>query len=344
MISGTTMCIKGNIPHVIDARGALLKFTGYDFVEIGRLPRSNVLPYNLESNDSDKWIHPNGFIVTDDGTFLVLVNNLLGNNAAGILENFPSGIWEFSEQNGFVHKYSITYATDSTLTDYGQNKLSAVGALANMNRYSTSAGRDGQYVAGVTYYTNASSTQTGVFFDNSIDTQQKYGYFVTSWINALQLKDTWNKICVKFKELVDGDEIILKYRIKEEDPIYIDITWNDTTSFHTTTDVDGYEGYEVEILQGVGSGKCFHVTTISGSSPWLVNLDETLSGATGTAKARLQRWKKIALIDRANIQSEKFTIPNCHSERIQIKCCMQFTGPGELHELIINNKGHTNLE
>lgn len=338
------MVVKGEIPYIIDARGALRKFTGYSFQDIGRLPRGNVLPYNLSTNDNDKWIHPNGLTVTEDDTFMVLVNNLLGDNAGSILENMPSGIWEFTEENGFVHRYSLSYTTDTTITDYGQNRLSAVGALSNMNKYTTSSTRNGQYVCGATYYSDASSTLTGLFYDDSSDIIQKNGYFVSSWFLASNLKDNWQKFGIRFREFLDSaDQIVLKYRTREADPIYIDITWNDTTSFHTTTDVDDYVGYEVEILQGVGSGKCFHISSISGFSPWKVNLDETLTGATGTAKARLQNWTKAKAITSQNVESSLYTI-GAAGERIQVKCCMQFTGDDELYELAVINSVNTKLE
>lgn len=339
-----SMIIDNDKPYIMDSNGILREFTGYSFKEIGKLPYKRTYPINSSSITGQKFIHQNGLIVSSRGTFLVLVNNKLGDSSSSILENFPSGIWEWSPKNGFVHKHSITYTSSSTITDYGQNTVLAVGALFEYNRYNTSSSRNGEYIAGVNYYSNASSSLFGIFYDDSNNTLQKYGYFVTSWLITTAIKDNWKKLAVRFRQLLDSsDKIILKYRRTEEAPIYIDITWNDTTSFHTTTDVDDYVGYEVEILQGVGSGKTFHVTSISGSSPWKMNLDETLTGATGTAKARLQNWKKAVSISNQNIESHVITIGEA-LERIQIKCCMQFTGDDELHELIVMNSQHTKLE
>lgn len=337
------MCIKDDKPFIIDSDGILREFTGYSFKEIGKLPYETVLPYNGQSSVNDRFIHPNGFQVTKEGNFIVLVNNLLGDSAGSILENMPSGIWEWSSQLGFVHKNSITYTSDTTITDYGQNRLSAVGALFIFDRYSTGATRNGQYLCGATYYTDATTTASGVFYNDSNDVLQKFGYFVTSWFQTNQIKEIWQKIALRFREFLTAtDKIIVKYRTRDDAPIYIDITWNDTVSFHTTTDISAYTGYEVEILQGVGSGKCFHIDSYSGSSPWKVNLDDTLTGATGTGKARLQNWKKVISETKQDVESNITTIEPM-SERIQVKCCMQFTGDNTLHELSIISKTHENM-
>lgn len=337
------MCIKDDKPFIIDSDGILREFTGYSFREIGRLPYKNVLPYNCQSEDNDRFIHPNGFQVTKEGNFVVLVNNLLGDSAGSILENMPSGLWEWSPTSGFVHKDSFTYTSDTTITDYGQNRVSAVGALLLLDRYNTGATRNGQYICGATYYTDATTTASGVFYNDSNDVLQKFGYFVTTWLQTNQIKEIWQKIALRFRELLSAtDKIIVKYRTRDDAPIYIDITWNDTVSFHTTTDISAYTGYEVEILQGVGSGKCFHIDSYSGSSPWKVNIDDTLVGATGTGKARLQNWKKVISETKQDVESNITTIEPM-SERIQVKCCMQFTGDDTLHELSIISRTHENM-
>lgn len=339
------MLIKDDIPWIMDARGALGRFTGYSFQEVGRLPRSSILPYNLSSNDNDRWIHPNGFIVTEDDTFLVLVNNKLGDNSASVLENMPSGIWEFSEKNGFVHKYSIGYTSDTTITDYGQQKVSVVGALANMNLFTTNASRNGQYVCGVTYFTDGSSTSDGLFYDDSNDTLQKIGYFITPWLLASEVNDYWTKLCLKYRQLLNSaDRIIVKKRTVELAPVYIDITWNDTSSFHTSTDMTAYDDtdYEVEIIQGVGSGRSFNIKNISSNNPWKVNIDGVMTGATGTAKARLQKWQKVVVIDNQDTESDVTELDDI-SMRVQLKVILQFTGEGEFYELVLINQAHENL-
>lgn len=336
------MCISNDIPYIMDTRGILLEYRGYGFEEIGRLPMDERLRLNTPITGNNGYIHPNGLIPTENGTFLALVNNSLvtGNP----LENMNAGVWEWSKENGFVHKMSMSYTESSTITDYGQGNLSAVGALIDMNRYSTSASRNGRYLAGATYYTDATTTASAVFYDDSNNTLQKAGYLVSSWKLSNVIKEKWEQIGMIFRELLGAtDKIILKYRTREDDPIYNTITWNDTSSFHINTDVDGCEGYEVEILQGVGAGRTFHITSISSSSPWRVNLDETFTGATGTAKARIQNWKKIVDVNQQSIESILKSIGSA-AERIQIKCWMLFTGNGEVYEISMGTDEHTKIK
>lgn len=339
------MYVKNDVPYIVDTRGILRQYTGNSFEEIGRLPYKDVLPYNNTTTGNGRFINPNGLISTKENTFLVLVNNLLGDNSGSILENIPSGIWEWSEENGFIHKYSLGYTTDTTITDYGQNRVSDVGALFEFNRYNTSASRNGRFIAGATYYTNATSTNSAIFYDDTNNTLQKYGYFVTTWMLSSGLQETWKKIAAKYRQFLDSeDKIIVKYRTREATPIYATTTWTLTNQFTTTTDLSSYVGYEVEVIQGTGSGKTAHITTVSGSGTYTVTLDEDFAGVSGTAKVRVQNWKKLFVVNDQTTESKIETLPNIHSERIQVKCCMQFTGEDELHELAIIKSQHTKLE
>ena len=340
------MCVKDNIPYIIDAEGALLRYTGTSFEEVDRLPRTNVLPYNLNTDDNDQWIHPNGMTVTPEGTIMVLINNVRGDNGATILENMPSGVWEWSEATGFVHKMALTYTSDTTITDYGQNRVSAVGALQYMNNYTTSASRNGKYLAGATIYTNSSSTVHAVFYDDSNNTLIKSGYLVSSWIQADAIQDTWQKVVAFYKKLLAStSRVYLKYRTTEVTPTEITLTWTTTTTFTTTTDVSTLVGYEVEVIQGTGSGRCAHITTVTGSGTYTVTIDEAIEGVSSTAKARIQNWTKYMTVvaDQTSEYkifgaSQSFTAP-----RVQFKCVMLFTGDDELFELAIVNKEHTKM-
>ena len=175
------------------------------------------------------------------------------------------------------------------------------------------------------------------------DTVQKFGYFVTTWISSQNIKDTWEKIYLKYRKFLDSsDKIIVKYRTTEASPIEISLTWDNNTSvFSTTTDVSSYVGYEVEIANGTGAGKCAHITSVSSfGSTYFVNLDETFTGVTtGTAKGRIQAWKKISSVSNQTSESNKMALTDgVHSERVQFKVCKQFTGEDELNKFIIVNK------
>lgn len=349
------MTLLNDIPYIMDANGVLRAFTGNSFQEVGRLPVTKEMLSSARSTFNERFIHPNGLISTKNGTILALINNLISDNAGSVNENMASGIWEWSQENGFVHKTSITYqpVATTTITDNGQNRVAKVGAIANTDIYSTSASGRGTMMCGAQYYTDASSTAFGLFVDAPIPTDnvtttesKKFGYFVTQWIQSPNLKEIWQKVAVKYRKLLDSsDRIIVKYRTTEASPSYVDITWVNTTSFTTTTDVSALTGYEVEIIQGTGSGKCAHITSVSYSAPnYTVNLDETFTGVTtGTAKARLQAWTKVLEVSDQVTESVMTTLGKI-SERIQLKVCMQFTGDGEVHEVILVNTANQKLE
>ncbi len=335
------------VVHVLDSNGALLAFTGSGFTEIGRLPLNRELLVNALGSNPVKYngfVHPNGMYFTRNGTFVVLVNNLVGDSAGTIKENLPSGIWEFHKETGFVHRQSPSYTAlgTTTVTDHGQNRVSQVGALCEPNLYSTSSSGKPTLICGAIYYTNASSTTTAILVDDPLDTTQKYGYFVTSWIPASQIKDSWERIILRYRKLLNsGDKIISKLRTSESASTEISLTWVNTTSFTTATDLTSSIGYEVEIIQGTGSGKCSHiVSAVNNAGTYTVVVDETYTGVTtGTAKARIQNWIKHMVVSDQATESKKQSTGKA-SERIQIKICMQFTGEDEFNELIVVNNPH----
>jgi len=338
-----------DVPYAMDSNGVLLKFNGVGFSEIGRLPIKTSLLTGASASTTERFIHPNGLAFTKNGTILANVNNL--NSDGTYNENFQAGIYEFDGKGGCVHVGSPSYTTSSTISDYGQTRISRVGALANMNIYSTSGTRNGTLAAGYTYYTNATSTNSAIFYDDSNNTLQKYGYFVTNWILSQNIQDEWQKIVIKYRQLLDSaDRIWLKYRIREAAPSSdVTITWTSTTTFTTTTNVSSYwtsgTGGEVEIVQGTGAGKCSHITSIvNNAGTYTVTVDETYTNATGTGKARFQSWNKITtVVDDQLTESTYFGIGKS-SERIQIKCCMQFAGDDEIYELSLINTEQTPLE
>lgn len=346
------MIIQDNIPYCMDSNGRFLKYTGSSFEEIGRLPCYNNLLSNLNTVINNRFIHPNGIVSTKNGTFLFAINN---NNEDGTVnESFPSGIWEFSLDKGFVHKHSFTYTPigSSTITDFGQNRISRIGGMAIVNIGFNTTQSNGTLLVGASYYTNASSTTNGIFYDDTNDTVQKKGYFVTTWIEADSIDEQFLRIWDTHRKFLNSnDKIVYKYRLYEDTPLYIDITWASTTTFTTTTDPTAYwtsaqqYGGEIEVLQGTGSSSCAHITNIvNNAGTYTVTLDTIITGVTnGTAKARLQSWIKVlpeitATIGSNNTGYTYGNLPIDDSEsRIQVKGCFTFTGNDELYRMIITS-------
>jgi hypothetical protein len=344
--------IENDSPVVMDANGILYDFNGSGFSERenGRLPlhKNQFLSY-VSNTANDRFIHPNGLVASHTGSVLALIsnrNNYLQGTTENVNENLPSGIWEHTRENGWVHKHSLTYLplASTSVTDYGQNRINRAGALAQIKIATGLA--TSSLICGATYYTNASSTTNGIFIEAPYPTNnatnpegQKASYFVTTKIESQNVQDTWEKLYVKHRRLLNSsDKIILKYRKTEATPIEISITWVNTTSFTTTTNVSALTGYEVEILQGTGSGRCVHIVSVSGSGTYTVTIDEAVTGVTtGTATARVQNWTKIGSISNLVKEFERFSIDQT-SNWIQLKCFMLFTGDNEIEELYLTNK------
>ncbi len=333
------MCVYKDIVYAMDSNGILQRFNGYTFEEIGRLPFVNKIP-------GTGFIGRNGLIPTKNGTILALINNLNSGSTASYQENIASGVWEWSEDFGFTHKFALSYTpagTLSSITDFGQNQIFGAGALYNVSDlFPNVSGRNGSILIGAGYYTNASTATSGIFIDDLDNTVIKKGYAVSTWFFSQEIQDKWTRLWATYRRLLTAnDSIVFKYRTSEVDPLYADITWVNTTSFTTTTNPSAYWqspqsfGGEVEVLQGTGSGSCAHITNIvNNAGTYTVTLDTPITGVTtGTAKVRFQAWiKLLPATAQEQINSwEQYQI-GASDIRIQLKVCCTFTGNGEFYK------------
>lgn len=332
--------IKNERVFAIDSNGVFLEFTGYAFKEIGRLPYNSFMPYNPNDSNNGRFIHPNGLLLTENNTILAFVDNRNYKGLGTINENFPSGVWELDLATGScTHKYSLSYnpISSSTVTDYGQNRINRVGAIASVD-IPTNSTTNGTIMLGATYYTDASATQSALFIDDFNDTIQKYGYFVTTKIFSQNILEMWQKIVPRFNSFASPDDITVKYRTSDEEPTEATITWLNNTSFTTTTDVSAYVvGDEVEGIQGTGSGMTSHITEITeDTGTYTVKLDRNHKAISGTAKVRFQKWKKI---EQSYSGSNQFV--ELHLDKpsmwVQLKVCMLATGNKELYDILLSN-------
>lgn len=359
------MTVLEDIPYAMDSEGRLLKYNGYSFAEVARLPINRTLLTNatylgnFQVPYNGRFIHANGLTATKNNSILALVNNLNEDSGQTITESLPSGIWECDlESKSFTHRYGFTLSTlaSATVTDFGQNRIVGSGALMlNTDARSSTAGR-GTILAGAKIYTNASDTLSGIFTDSPDDPTtdnegQKRGYFVTTFVESKDAEESWGRIWAMFRKFQAAtDNIVFKFRTSEETPVEATITWVNTTTFTTSTDVsaygptatgfDGHTGGEVEITQGTGSGATPHITNISvNGGTYTVTLDEPVTGVTtGTAKARFQKWVRIGDVYAVTQQTKSWSqlsISNANDYRIQIKCSMAWTGNGEFYRMVI---------
>jgi hypothetical protein len=349
--SGT---IVGNIPHIIDLNGKVMVFSGSSFVEKARLFKK--IPKLLTgANDQSnlRFIHPNGMTTDDEGRLLLLITN--ETEQQGLYEDtVPSGVYEYDPEIGLYHKYSLSYSPvgTTTVTDYGQTRLSITpGALFFNKTTDPDSATNGTLLAGAIVSTDANAGYSPqeyiVCINDTLDTTQKYGYFITSKIFSSSVEDTWKKIYAVYEKLLNStDKIVVKYRTSNDVPTEATITWLDTDTFTTNDDISGYvAGNEVQVIQGTGSGKSAHISSISESGgTYTVNLDDTFTGVTGTARALFSKWIKAGEITDANPKNwQALTTPMGNTNPyMQYKVCMQFTGKNEMYKTRVISSPNVN--
>lgn len=348
-----------NTPYAVDTFGRILRFVGYGFEEIARLPIGDALLQRATSSGgSGIFIHHNGMVSTTNNTLLISISNLNEDSGATVQENIQSGVWELDLSNGnLTHKHAFTLKDrgSTTITDYAQNRMAGVGAIKlNTFQADSSAGRS-SLIAGGTIYTDATTSKSAIFVEDPLQSgnAQKRPYLVTNWFTSDQIEDNWQKIWTVYRRfLSETDKMTFKYRFDEEAPIEATITWVDTTHFTTTTDItayyptatgfDGVYGGEVEVLAGTGSGACVHITNVTlNTGTYTVTIDNVVTGVTtGTAKARFQKWIKLLPEITGQVNSYAELPIGKNSTRIQIKCCMEFTGENEFHKFMLVSESH----
>ena len=343
--------IFNNIPYVLDANGKLLAYAGGSFKEVERVfKRSDVTFDGADSQTNIRFIHPNGMTVTDYGTILIFFSNeITVLNTENKEETVPSGVYEYDPNIGLYHKYSLSYSpvATTTVTDYGQPNLATAfsGAIMYHKSSNKALTDNGNVLMGARYHTSDdfAESEYGVFIDDTLDTTQKWGYFVTTKQLSSSVVDKWTSIYSVYNEFINStDKIVLKYKTKDDEPTNADITWTFGTTFTTTDNISAYvAGDEVQVVQGAGGGKSAHiVSVVLSSGTYTVTLDDSFTGVTGNAKVRLEKWIKLGEADASNAETQfkSMTIGNRNvAPWIKFKVCMQFTGKNELYKLRIIN-------
>lgn len=339
--SGAMACvIKDDIPYVMDSNGNLIAWNGGSFQVLTGFNRENhKLLTGILNTVTQRFIHPNGMSIVE-GKINMLINGVNNDNTGTIEDTIPSGVYEYDKEFGLVHKHSIGLTKlDDTISDFGQIKVARVGALQELNIPSDSANRNGCFYAGVQVYTDASSTRYQINYDDLIESLQKAGHLITTKIDSPNVDEVWQKVYLKVARfLTANDKMVVKYRTDDISNTEFTGTWTSTTTFTTTTNLSAYGvGAEVQVTQGIGSGKPSHITSITGSGTFTVTVDETYTGATGTFKATVDSWLKLGSL--SNQVSRYLECPiGKTSNWIQFKIWFTFTGrKNELEEILLVN-------
>ena len=343
-------CIVDGVPYIMDMNGRLLRFAGYSFVEVDKLPfEKPLLMDGARGKTNLRYIHPNGMTATDRNTILINVANQT--EAQGIFQdNAFAGVYEYDSQIGLYHKYG--YSTSpigaTTISDYGHPRIANSGAVYFSRSTNPSATSNGFILAGAEYYTdnNNGNTEFGIFTNDSLKTTQSFGFFVTPKTYSSSIQDTWKEVYAIYNEIINAaDKIVVKYRVREKNSLSAESNWLDSTSFTTTTDVSGFtEGDEVTVAQGIGAGQTMEIKSITASTnTYTVEVKENPQTSTGAATMLFNNWKKIgeATNDR-NLQYKQFTIrENNVSTWVQLKVELYLTD-NELHKIRLEDSKHIN--
>ncbi len=345
--AGALSCvIKNDVPHVIDSGGNYLIWNGGTFVKQTGFYRKNEKQlYGSAANLNNRFIHPNGMAVIDDEVnALVDLTNQDATLHNGTQEDCnPSGIWVFNQLTAVTgqlrHKFAVTLGkSGDTVKDYGQFKIRGAGGLAQL--VSTSNLGNGTILAGAAFFGDATTVKYGMFYEDTNDTIMKGGYFVSPIISSANLVDMWSKLfAFHEKYALATDRIIAKVRHVFDIPVEATITWRNTTSFVVTgVDLSLYKkGDEVDVLQGIGAGLVSHIVSIQAASAgaYIIKVDETYTGATGTSIVRFMKWKKLGLI-KDKVDFGQVAIGNA-AARIQMKIFMNWTGKNQLTKVVVIN-------
>lgn len=327
--AGTLACaILNDIPYVMDTDGRLLKFNGSTFSEIDRLPIKKTQLTRGVALNLTKWLHPNGMIAYK-GRINLLISNFKATNDEQTYENIPAGVWEYTPETGLYHKYSLSYSAvgSTNYTDYGQKTIIRPGAMyyAQINDFDNpDANRNGNLLMGALFYENATDYEGGIFIDDTIETTEQYGEIITPKYESDKIQDVWNDI---YASLSDVSDLKVFYRIADFERLSGTITWTSSTTFTTTTNIEPYLGYSMEIKRGTGAGLTTKVLSATYSSgTYTVTIEDEVDGATGTGVADFGLWIKV---DDTATSDDTFKNINIGktSNWIQFKICVFGTKP-----------------
>lgn len=240
-------------------------------------------------------------------------------------------------------------------TDFGQKYIGRSSALLPFSRII----EEPQFGSDLLWSGNVSSRTTSVtgLMGSTTPLITNRGYFITPKILSTQVTDHFNRVNLKFAPFkYETDAIIIKYRNFDDNnsdqflsSTQWKATWTSENTFTTTEpgmaaftpDAKGNYDYEVEFVQGGGSGYMSNITLIEESSgTYTVTLDEDYpyyqSGDTAYFIVRnWKRWKTITYGDSDAGQSFLNDQLGAEGKFIQFK--IELRGVGiKIEELLVN--------
>lgn len=313
--------------------------------------------------------------LTENTTYYVINTGATTFKAASSRANAAAGtaIDLTSAPSGF--SYGFVFVPES---DYGQLAGDSYGGIVTLagpqaNNTSTSFFTIFQkylFGTGGVPHTKAAADESDSF-QIVMDRFENRGYITFQWFFTPNVRETFEKLYVKARRLLDADaKIIVKYRISEAagfPQIFRDGnvnkigTWTvlgasssqftttaDLSALKTAFDADSVQGaYEIEIIAGAGSGYLAHVSAISlAAGTYTVTIDEPIRNAlvSDTFFFVIDNWLKLqtkdaemAITSASNPDYSEFPIAG-KSKKVQLR--LELRGfRVQLEELEIVNTG-----
>lgn len=342
--------VKGEIPYIFNRNGQLMRFTGGGFEEVAKLPiaytrtapqfdKANV--YLYDGFDLIFSVTPNGMDVID-GNINILINGSIEGFTPYTLDAMPSGIYEYDENIGLYHKYTLgTNRLTGTRTDFGNRIIRKAGALKNA--------WNGAIIAGFSAHIDNGSTLRHCIDVLSAGPHSR-SYIITPKLQTSGETQKWQRIWTKFRAKDSGDtsipnKLVVKYRTDEsvDSNFWSTITWTSTTTFTSTNSNTVGEGNwgtmsvgdEIEIARGTGSGIIAHVvSSVLDGSTYTITIDETIPDISVTgATVHVRNWKKISDITHSDTSPKSLPINTTAKSWIQFKIELRGFGTQDAIEL-----------
>lgn len=334
-------------PIILNSKGLILGYTGQGFSPLIRNGQTVALPcWEIEGaamvSDTTGRAVPRGMITGEDG---LIYMNLRQPTVSTARQD--AGIWCLNPATGRIyHKYALGVVGDSA--DKLGGMISQPGGIYYISAGATSR----QLLAGANILFNDTSQQTGIWLQElGTAATVGRGYFITQFIPSNDVKETWDTLWIRFRQLIidNGGRIIVKAKGPKSifnsarQSLESTITWTSATTFTTTLGAGDDSlgvGDEVEVLAGRNAGYIAHITSISGAHGALqtITIDETCPDVSGTSKARFERWKKLNTITI----SDKYEVSSnigIDASFIQFKVVLE--GPTrdlEISDMIVTSK------
>lgn len=252
---------------------------------------------------------------------------------------FAGNYIDLTSQGGTTHRFLLV-----GLKDYGQSYTGRTGGIELM-------GQKTSVYDHVIFGANVREAN-GTGYENlciSVDGLPNRAYLVTPRIDSTGMKDSFQRVSVKYAPLASEEKIIVKAKTKDavglplttpqlSESTDVTVEWVDNTTFTTEYDLSAVVDYlalsennqcEVEIISGAGGGQMAQISSISENvGIYTVVLAEQIEGVvTGDlCEIIIDNWKKLGEITSSDPDGFKIFSVGENAKFIKYKIEMRGSG------------------